>query len=59
MAGGPDLLGVVHAHSRGLGEDDCGEGHGGGVLLTRGVYSSRFFNCFPHGHFILEYPSTI
>ena len=34
VAGGPDLLGVVHAHSRGLGEDDSGEGHGGGVLLT-------------------------
>ena len=34
VTGDPDLLGVVHAHSRGLGEDDCGEGHGGGVLLT-------------------------
>jgi hypothetical protein len=24
----------------------------------RGKYSSRSLNCFPHGHFIHEYPST-
>ena len=35
VAGGPEVLGVLHTHGWGLGEvGGGGVGHGGGVLLT-------------------------